>query len=449
MSAPSEAEHARASTVRRTTLAAAIGNTVENYDYAVYGLVATVLAKNFFPNSTPGVALLSTFAVFAAAFVIRPLGGLLLGPLADRIGRKPTLVVTLIGMAVVSTLIGLLPTAATIGIAAPILLVVLRMGQGLAAGGEYGTAIIYAAEFAPENRKGEMASRVQMGSLAGLLIGAVIVVSLTLSLGPEAMQAWGWRVPFLLALPLGAIGFYLRSRLGETPEFVEVQEVAQDRPPVGRRLWRGVLLIGVAATHAVGFYLAFTYVQNLIIQLKFSLVTATVVIGVALAVGIGLVLAGGRVSDRIGRRPALLIATAVIVVASYPLMAGLTSSTNPWVLGIFAVLLAAAPSFYTGIAPITYIELFPVHARGTGVSLAFNIAVAVFGGSVLYVTQWLVQTTGDNRAGAFVLIGSAALSGLTALALPTVLTPRVRRPTATATPVGGLRLSRDPRGGRP
>lgn len=434
MSAASEAESSRASTLRRTTLAAAIGNTVENYDYAVYGLVATVLAKNFFPGSTPGAALLSTFAVFAAAFLIRPVGALLLGSLADRIGRKPTLVITLIGMAVVSTLIGLLPTAETIGIGAPILLVVLRVGQGLAAGGEYGTAIIYAAEFAPADRKGEMASRVQMGSLAGLLLGAIIVVALSLGLGPEAMQAWGWRVPFLLALPLGAIGLYLRNRLGETPEFEEVKEVGKDVPPVDRKLWRGLLLVGVAATHAVGFYLAFTYVQNLIIQLKFSLVTATVVIGIALAVGIGLVLAGGRVSDRIGRRPALLIATAVIVVASYPLMAGLTSSTNPWVLGIFAVLLAAAPSFYTGIAPITYIEMFPVHARGVGVSLAFNISVALFGGTVLYVTQWLVQTTGDNRAGAFVLIGSAVLSGLTALALPSLLTPRTPRTAGRVAP---------------
>lgn len=434
MSAPSEAEDSRASTVRRTTLAAAIGNTVENYDYAVYGLVATVLAKNFFPNSTPGAALLSTFIVFGAAFVVRPLGGLLLGPLSDRIGRKPTLVVTLIGMAVVSTLIGLLPTAATIGIAAPVLLVVLRVGQGLAAGGEYGTAIIYAAEFAPADRKGAMASRVQMGSLAGLLLGAIVVVGLTLSLGAEAMQAWGWRVPFLLALPLGAIGFYLRSRLGETPEFIEVRDSTEEHPPVDRKLWRATLLIGVAATHAVGYFLAFTYVQNLIIQLKFSLVTATVVVGCALAVGIGLVYAGGHLSDRIGRRAALLIATGVMIVASYPLMAGLTSSTNPWMLGVFAVLLAAAPSFYTGIGPITYIELFPVHARGTGVSLAYNIGIAVFGGSILYVTQWLVEATGDNRTGAFLLIGSAALSGLTALALPSVMTSTAPRTAERVTP---------------
>ncbi|MFF4053522.1 MFS transporter [Streptomyces chartreusis] len=434
MTALSEAEPSSASTLRRTTLAAAIGNTVENYDYAVYGFVAAVLAKNFFPDATPGVALLSTFAVFGAAFVVRPLGGLLLGPVADRLGRRPTLVLTLIGMAVVSTLIGLLPTTETIGIAAPILLVVLRMLQGLAAGGEYGTAIIYAAEFAPAHRKGEMASRVQMGSLAGLLIGAFVVVGLNLSLSATAMQSWGWRVPFLLALPLGAIGLYLRSRLGETPEFVAVRGRIQEQPPVDRRVRRALLLIGVAATHAVGFYLAFTYVQNLIIQLHFSAVTATAVVGCALAVGIGLVLAGGRLSDRIGRRRALLIATAVILVASYPLMAALTAASNPWLLALCAVLLAAGPSFYSGIAPITYIELFPVHSRGTGVALGFNVAVAIFGGSVIYATQWLVQATGDNRAGAFVLIGSAVLSGLTALALNGVLVPSAPQRSTAVTP---------------
>lgn len=420
-------------TLRRATLAAAVGNTVETYDYAVYGFLAAVLAKHFFPNATPGAALLATFAVFGAAFFVRPLGGLLFGPLADRLGRQPTLVITLVGMAVVSALIGLLPTAEAIGIAAPILLVVLRMLQGLSAGGEYATAIIYAAEFAPPGRKGEMASRVQAGSLTGLLLGALIILALNLSIGADAMLAWGWRIPFLLALPLGAIGLYLRTRLGETPEFTAAHEVDESQlAPVDHKILRGVLLIGVAATHAVGFYFAFTYVQNLIIQLQFSAVMATAVIAVALVVGIGLVLAGGALSDRIGRRRALFIATGVIIVASYPLMSGLTSTQSPWLLAVCAVLLAAGPSFYSGIAPITYIELFPVQARGTGVSLSYNIAVAVFGGSVVYATQWLVQATGDSRSGAFILMGAAVLSLLAAIGLRGLLPGRERRGARSA-----------------
>ena len=414
--------------LRRATLAAAVGNTVETYDYAVYGFLATVLAKHFFPAATPGAALLATFAVFGAAFVVRPLGGLVFGPLADRLGRQPTLVLTLVGMAIVSALIGLLPTAGTIGIAAPILLVVLRLLQGLSAGGEYGTAIIYAAEFATADRKGEMASRVQVGSLSGLLLGALVILGLNLTIGAEVMSAWGWRIPFLLALPLGAIGLYLRNRLGETPEFTAAHETdTTGLPPVDHRLRRALLLIGVAAAHAVGYYFAFTYVQNLIIQLHFSAATATGVIAVALAVGIGLVILGGRLSDRFGRRPVLFAATAVMIVVSYPAMAGLTSTQSPWLLVVCAVLLAAGPSFYSGIAPITYVELFPVHARGTGVALSYNIAVAVFGGSVVYVTQALVQSSGDSRTGAFVLMGSAVLSLLATVGLRGVLPGRVSR----------------------
>jgi MFS transporter, MHS family, proline/betaine transporter len=412
-------------TLRRATLAAAVGNTVETYDYAVYGFLATILARLFFPESSPTAALLAAFAIFGAAFLVRPLGGLLLGPVADRLGRRPALVFTLLSMAVISTLIGLLPTAATIGIAAPVLLFALRMLQGLTAGGEYSTAIIYAAEFAPQERKGAMASRVQAGSLAGLLLGAVVVLGLTLSLTPEAMLSWGWRVPFLLALPLGMVGLYLRARLGETPEFT----AAPSREPVERKGIRVLLLAGICVTHAVGFYLVFTYVQNMIIQLGSSPVAATGAVAVALFVGIFLVLAGGRLSDRIGRRSALLIATGVIVVVSYPLVAGLTTATGP-MLVLCAVLLAAGPSFYSGIAPITYIELFPVHARGTWVAVVYNVTVAIFGGGTVYLCQWLVGATGDPHAAAYVLMGAAVVSGLTALGMRTALPRRAATPYA-------------------
>ncbi len=427
MTAPAHPARPSALTLRRTTIPAGIGNTVETYDYAVYGFLAAVLGKLFFPNAAPGAALLSAFAVFGAAFVVRPLGGALLGPVSDRLGRRPTLVVTLLGMAVVSALVGVLPTAAAIGTAAPVLLVILRLLQGISAGGEYGTAIIYAAEFAPADRKGEMASRVQAGSLCGLLLGALVVVGLNTALDPTAMLAWGWRVPFLLALPLGAIGLYLRSRLGETPEFVAVHDRPGEPAPVDRKLLRAALLVGVAVMHAVGFYLVFTYTQNLIIQLGFSPVAATGAVAVALLVGIGLVIAGGRLSDRVGRRPALLGTCAVILVVSYPMLAGLTSTSTGWILVGCTVLLAAGPSFYSGMAPITYIELFPVQSRGTGVSLSYNVAVALFGGTAVYLTQWLVQLTGNNRAAAFVLMGAAVLSGLAALGLRGVLPTRAPR----------------------
>ncbi|MEU7444363.1 MFS transporter, partial [Streptomyces sp. NPDC044780] len=276
-----------AGTLRRTTLAAAVGNTVETYDYAVYGFLATVLAKVFFPASSPTTALLSSFAVFGSAFLARPAGSLVFGPLADRLGRRPALVASLLLMATVSTLIGVLPSTATIGIAAPVLLVLLRFAQGLAAGGEFTTAIIYVAEFAPPHRRGALSSRVQVGSLAGLLIGAVVVLFLNAELTREQMLAWGWRVPFLLALPLGAIGLYLRSRFGETPEFLAARsETSAQDANVNDLRARVLLLVGVSVLHVIGFYMTYTYVQSYLIQLGLSPFTATSVIAFALLIGL-------------------------------------------------------------------------------------------------------------------------------------------------------------------
>jgi MFS transporter, MHS family, proline/betaine transporter len=365
--------------------------------------------------------------------VVRPLGGLIFGPLADRIGRRPTLVVTLLGMALVSTLIGLLPTTATIGVAAPVLLVLLRLMQGLSAGGEYGTALIYAAEFAPPGRRGTVTSKVQSGTFVGLLLGALIVLGLNLALTPESMQAWGWRIPFLIALPLGLVGLYLRNRLGETPEFEAVQGT-EPPPPVDHKLGRGVLLIGVAILHTIGFYIAFTYMQTFSIGLGFAPVVATAAIAVALVVGVGTAVLGGRVADRIGRRPALLIGAGFVLLTSYLLVSGMTTASGFWSLALCLVLLGAGPAYYSGIAPITYIELFPVHARGRGVALAYNLAVAIFGGTCVYVCQWLVQLTGDNRAPAFVLMAAALVSGVAALALRGVLPARQDAPTPVAAP---------------
>lgn len=410
--------------VRSTTFAAAIGNTIEAYDYAVFGFLAVVFGKVFFPNATPGAALLSAFAVFGAAFVMRPLGAVIFGNIADRLGRRPTLLISILGMGVVTTLVGLLPSAATIGIGAPILLVLLRFLQGLSAAGEYSTATIYAAEFAPAHRKGEMASWVQAGSLAGLLLGALIVLGLNAALSPADMVEWGWRVPFLLALPLGAVGLWLRSRLGETPEFIAAK-LNVDKPPVtDRRALRTTLFIGIGILQLIGFYVVFTYVQNLIIQLGFNAVQATLAVAVAIVIGAGLVVLGGRVSDRIGRRPALLGTALVVLLTAYPLFSALSTATSLWGVIVCAVLIGAAPSFYSGITTITFIELFPVHARGRAVSLAYSVTAAVFGGTAVYLCQLLVQATGNNYAPSFLLMVAAVVSGAAALGLRAVLPAR-------------------------
>ncbi|HVV14501.1 MFS transporter [Amycolatopsis sp.] len=403
-----------ARTLRRTTLAAAIGNTVETYDYAVYGFLATVLAKIFFPAASPGTALLSSFAVFGSAFLARPAGALVFGPLADRLGRRPALVASLLLMAGVSTVIGLLPATSTIGIAAPVLLVLLRFAQGLAAGGEYTTALIYVAEFAPPHRRGALSSRVQVGSLAGLLIGAVVVLSLNAALTAQQMLAWGWRVPFLLALPIGAVGLYLRSRLGETPEF----EAARSAPAKISAPWARILLIaGVSVLHVIGFYMVYTYLQNYLIQQHLSTLTATAVIAVALFAGLFLVVAGGKMTDRKGKAPVLLGTSLVVLVVTYPLFAALSTAPPLWLVICCTTALSAGPAFYSGAAPITYIQLVPVRVRGSVVALSYNVVVAVLGGSAVFVCQALVEATGDPRSPAYLLIAAAAVSTVAAIAL--------------------------------
>ncbi|WP_225440253.1 MFS transporter [Amycolatopsis eburnea] len=408
--------------MRRVTFAAAAGNTIETYDYAVYGFLTVILSKLFFPGAQPGVALLSAFAVFGVAFVVRPLGSLVFGAIADRFGRRTSLLGTLVLVAGATTVIGLLPTAASIGIWAPILLVLMRLLQGLAAGGEYSTAMVYAAEFTPQNRRGAMTSRVQLGSVVSLLLAAGIVLLLNATLTREAMTAWGWRIPFLLALPLGLFGIYIRTRLEESPEFRALAQAGElPAAPVKEafaRHWRLIVLVfGVAAFQQIGYYVAFTYAQSYIIQLGFTPGQATLATVVSIAVAIVLVFVGGPLSDRIGRWRMLLGLSVVMIVTAYPLFAGLSSARSLPLLVLMTVALGVVPALYTSVAPATYIEVLPAKVRGTVFAVGFAVAAALLGGPALYVSQFLVEVTGDHRAPAYFMMFGAVLSLFAALAV--------------------------------
>jgi MHS family proline/betaine transporter-like MFS transporter len=214
-------------TVLRAITGASIGNLVEWFDFAVYGYLATYIAANFFPSNNPTASLLSTFAVFAAAFFVRPLGGIFFGPLGDRIGRQRVLATVIILMSVATFAIGLLPTYATIGVLAPILLVVARLLQGFSAGGEFGGGATFLAEYSPDDRRGFLVSWLEFSTLIGFILGSGVVLVLNSSLGEDAMTAWGWRIPFLIAGPLGAVGLYIRLRLEDTPEFRALESTGE------------------------------------------------------------------------------------------------------------------------------------------------------------------------------------------------------------------------------
>ena len=322
-----------ASPLRQVISGASIGNAVEWYDFAIYGFLATFIAANFFPAGNETAALLNTFAIFAAAFVMRPLGGLVFGPLGDRIGRQRVLAIVILLMAGSTLAMGLLPTYDAIGVAAPLMLLFLRCLQGFSAGGEYGGGACYLAEFASDRRRGLTVTFIAWSGVVGFLLGSVTVTLLQTLLGDAAMDSYGWRIPFLIAGPLGLVGLYIRLRLTDTPAF-EALAASDDvaTSPLREAVqtaWRPILqVIGIMIIFNVGYYVVFTYLPTYFIKtLHFSKTSAFVSITVACVVALVLILPLAALSDRIGRRPLLIAGTLAFAVLAYPLFLLLNSGS--------------------------------------------------------------------------------------------------------------------------
>ncbi|WNG92816.1 MFS transporter [Mycobacterium sp. ITM-2016-00318] len=411
-----------ASPLRQVISGASIGNAVEWYDFAIYGFLATFIAANFFPAGDDTAALLNTFAIFAAAFVMRPLGGLVFGPLGDRIGRQKVLAVVILLMSASTLAMGLLPTYEAIGIAAPLLLLFLRCLQGFSAGGEYGGGACYLAEFATDRRRGLTVTFIAWSGVVGFLLGSVTVTLLQTLLGDAAMDSYGWRIPFLIAGPLGLVGLYIRLRLTDTPAFQALaasDEVAGSplREAV-RTAWRPILaVIGIMIMFNVGYYVVFTYLPTYFIKtLHFSKTTAFASITVACAVAIVLILPLAALSDRIGRKPLLIAGTLAFTVLAYPLFLLLNTGSVAAAIAAHA-LLAAIESVYISAAVVTGVELFATRVRYSGFSIGYNLCVAAFGGTTPYLVAWLTGSTGNKLAPAFYVIVAAVVSLGTVLTL--------------------------------
>jgi MHS family proline/betaine transporter-like MFS transporter len=403
--------------VRRGVIAGVVGNVLEWYDFALFGFFAHQIGTHFFPASDPTASLLAAFGTFAAGFFMRPVGGALFGWVGDRYGRKQALIWSVLAMAFPSFAIGVLPSAATIGLAAPALLLVFRLLQGLAVGGEYMASAVFLVEGSPPGRRGWMGSWGPLGASAGTLLGSAAGAIVNASMSPEAVLAYGWRIPFILGLGVGLGGLAIRRHYLE-----RVPHQAPAKSPLKEAFtdhWRTMLhLVALIAGISVGFYTTFVYAPTWLTQ-EIGVPARTALWINTLAMGLSLLVipAAGLASDRFGRRPVLLVATGLFALLAYPLMAlmarGETGGIFLGQLGL-AVMVAANG----GAMPVTMAELAPWRVRCTVMSVAYNIGMALLGGTTPLVAEWLVARTGVRLAPAWYLATAAAITFGGALLLP-------------------------------
>lgn len=421
--------------IRKAVTGASIGNAVEWFDFAIYGFLATYIAEKFFPPGDETAALLNTFAIFAAAFVMRPLGGFFFGPLGDRIGRQRVLALVILLMSASTLAIGLVPSYDAIGVLAPLLLLLLRCLQGFSAGGEYGSGACFLAEYATDRHRGFVVSFLVWSVVVGFLLGSLTVTGLEAVLSESAMDSYGWRIPFLLAGALGGVGLYIRLRLSDTPEFENLRKMGEvAASPLTEAIatsWRPILQIaGLVVVHNVGFYIVFTYLPTYFTEtLNFTKVDAFVSITVASLAAMILIPPLGALSDRIGRKPLLYIGGIGFAVFAYPLF--LLLNTGSLAAAVTAhVALAVIESVFVSTSLAAGTELFATRVRSSGYSIGYNVSVAVFGGTAPFVATWLVARTGNQVAPAFYLIAAAVIS------LATIMTMRetARQPLKAVVP---------------
>lgn len=408
------------SQLKRVIAGTAIGNFMEWYDFGVYGFLASTIAKIFFAGGRPSVQLIATFATLAAAFIVRPLGGLFFGPLGDRIGRKRVLAVTILLMALGTTATGVLPTYADAGLLAPILLLITRLIQGFSTGGEYVGAMTYISEHSPDAMRGKLSGWLPFGTLCGYVCGAALVTGLTSALPVQSLHSWGWRIPFLIGAPLAAVGLYMRLRLEETPAFEALEEeeragsegsLAQLRATLVDQ-WRPLLVCGgLVLTFNVTNYMLTGYLPAYLSdELGLPSTPSLVVVVLVLAVLLGAVTFVASLSDRIGRKPIMWAGAALLIVASVPAFELMkTGGQNQALVFVGVMLLGLMLLCFNSTEPSTLPMLFPTNVRYGALAISFNVSVSAFGGTTPLIAESLVAGTGNTLIPAYYLIGAGVI----------------------------------------
>lgn len=429
--------------LRKAITAASLGNAMEWFDFGVYGFVAYALGKVFFPGADPSVQMVAALATFSVPFLIRPLGGLFFGMLGDKYGRQKILAITIVIMSISTFCIGLIPSYDTIGIWAPILLLICKMAQGFSVGGEYTGASIFVAEYSPDRKRGFMGSWLDFGSIAGFVLGAGVVVLISTIVGEANFLDWGWRIPFFIALPLGIIGLYLRHALEETPAFQQHvdkleqgdREGLQDGPKVSfkeiaTKHWRSLLTcIGLVIATNVTYYMLLTYMPSYLSHNLHYSEDHGVLIIIAIMIGMLFVQpVMGLLSDRFGRRPFVLLGSVALFVLAIPAFILINSN----VIGlIFAglLMLAVILNCFTGVMASTLPAMFPTHIRYSALAAAFNISVLV-AGLTPTLAAWLVESSQNLMMPAYYLMVVAVVGLITGVTMKET----ANRPLKGATP---------------
>ncbi|MDP9176913.1 MAG: MHS family MFS transporter [Gemmatimonadota bacterium] len=384
---------------------------IEWYDFYIFGSLATILATQFYPEGSATVNFLKTLATFAVGFAVRPLGALVFGRIGDMIGRKFAFLLTLLIMGGSTAAIGMLPTYASIGLAAPIILVLLRLLQGLALGGEYGGAAVYVAEHAPDGKRGFYTSFIQTTATLGLFVSLVVILVVRRAVGEEAFREWGWRIPFLLSIVLVGMSYYIRVRLKESPLFTKLKDANMtSERPIQESFgtwpkWKIFLLVlfGATAGQAVvwytGQFYALFFLQTV---LKVPLGTAYVIVAIALLLGAPLFVFFGSLSDRIGRKKIMMAGNLIAALSYYPIYMAMKTYSEPLNAPMLTALVFIQVIFVTMVyGPIAafLVEAFPAKIRYTSLSLPYHFGNGWFGGFLPLISTALVARTGNIYAG--------------------------------------------------